>query len=188
MNAEQLQSDLAYVRQTVRSAGPSRSPAAIPLLWAVIIAIGFPLMDFAPRYVGFFWAFAGPGGFLASCALGWWDAKRRGQMSRSEGARWAGHWVALPVAIFLAVALLKTGQVTDKGFGALVLLLLAVVYFLAGVHLEPRMRWISLLTVGGYVLVLFVSGYAWTIIGAALSLSLVLAGIIGGPKRAIAVE
>lgn len=184
MNADQLQTDIAYVRDTVARAERPRAPSSIPLLWAAIVAVGFPLADFAPARVGFFWMIAGPAGFVASCALGWWDARRRGQLSRTEGAKWTAHWGAFMAAIFLAVLLLKSGQVTQKGFGALILLLLSLVYFLAGIHLEARMRWIGLLTAGGYVAVLFMSGYVWTIVGGVLALSLVVAAIVGGPKRA----
>ena len=187
MNTEQLQSDLAYVRETVSGARRSQAPAAIPLLWAAIVTIGFPIVDFAPRSVGLYWAFAGPIGFLASAALGWWSSRRYGQVSRSEGLKYAAHWGALLIAIVLSSALAVTKQITGEGFGALILLLLAVFYFLGGLHLERRMGWVSLVPAGGYMLVLFVSAHVWTVIGAALALSLVIVAFAGEPKRAEAV-
>ncbi len=184
MNTDQLRNDLAYVRQTVSGSEQPHSPAAIPLFWAAIIAVGFPMVDLAPHYVGWFWGVAGPAGFLVSCAIGWWSGRQRGQLSRSVGMKYVAHWAALLVTIFLAVGLVKTTQITAKGFGALILLLLAVVYFLGGVHLEPRLRWVSLVAAAGYVLVLFVSTYVWTIVGAALALTLVLTAMVGGAASA----
>jgi len=184
MDANQLQSDIAYVRETVNRVGPARAPASIPLLWAAITAVGFPLADFAPSRVGLFWMIAGPAGFVASALLGWRDARQRGQLNRAEGARWSAHWASLLLAIFLAVLLLKSGQLTQKGFDALILLLLALVYFLAGVHLESRLLWIAPLLAGSYIVVLFVTGYVWTIVGAVLAIALVAAAVFGGPKRA----
>jgi hypothetical protein len=184
MDANQLQTDIAYLRDTVARAEHPRAPSSIPLLWAAIVAVGFPLADFAPARVGLFWMIAGPAGFLASCALGWWDARRRGQLSRTEGAKWSAHWGALLAAIFLAVLLLKSGHVTQKGFGALILLLLSLSYFLGGIHLDSRLRWIGLLIAGGYVAVVFLSTYVWTIVGGVLALSLVVAAIVGGHKSA----
>ena len=187
MNTEQLQSDLAYVRETVVGANKSQAPAAIPLLWAAIIAVGFPMVDFAPKSAGLYWAFAGPIGFLASAFLGWWSSRRHGQVSRSEGLKYFVHWGALLIAIALSGALAATKQITGEGLGALILLLLAVFYFLGGLHLERRMGWISLVPACGYILVLFVSAHVWTVIGAALALSLVIAAFVGGAKRAEAV-
>ncbi|HEY3053133.1 MAG TPA: hypothetical protein VGK04_07065 [Thermoanaerobaculia bacterium] len=183
MDMDQIRDDISYVRNVTSAATP-HSPSSIPLLWAAIVAVGFPLADFAPSRVGVFWMIAGPVGFLASGALGWWDARRRGQLSASEGARWMMHWGALVGAIFLASLLLQNKQVTGKGFGALVLLLLSLTYFLAGVHLEGRLRWIGLLTAGGYIVTFFFSTYVWTIIGGVLALSLVISAVLGGPKRA----
>ena len=183
MDMDQIRDDISYVRN-VTSAATLRSPSSIPLLWAAIVAVGFPLADFAPSRVGVFWMIAGPAGFLASCAFGWWDARRRGQLNASEGARWMMHWGALVAAIFLAALLLQTRQVTAKGFGALVLLLLSLTYFLGGVHLEGRLRWIGLLIAGGYIATFFFSTYVWTIIGGVLALSLGISAVLGGPKRA----
>jgi hypothetical protein len=187
MDANQLQSDIAYVRDTVNRVGPARAPASIPLLWAAITAVGFPLADFAPARVGLFWMIAGPAGFIASALLGWRDARQRGQLNRVEGARWSAHWASLLLAIFLAVLLLESGQLTQKGFEALILLLLALVYFLAGVHLERRMLWIAPVAAGAYVVVLFITGYVWSIVGAVLAIALVGTALLGGPKRAVAV-
>jgi hypothetical protein len=183
MNIDSIRDDVSYVREITR-ADTLRPPSSIALLWAALVAVGFPLVDFAPSRVGVFWMIAGPAGFLASCALGWWDARRRGQMSRREGAKWTMHWLALVVAIFLAAPLLQTKQVTGKGFGALVLLLLSLTYFLGGVHLEGKLRWIGLLIAGGYVATFFLSTYVWTIIGGVFALSLALSAFVGEPKRA----
>jgi hypothetical protein len=182
MDTDQIRHDIAFLRDLVR-ADTLRAPSLIPLLWAAIVAVGFPLADFAPSRAGLFWMIAGPAGFLASCALGWWDAKRRGQLSRIEGARWTAHWGALLGTILLAVPLLTSRQVTQKGFGALVLLFLSLTYFLGGVHLEGRLRWIGLLLAGGYVATFFVTAYIWTIVGGVFALSLVISAFVGGPKR-----
>jgi hypothetical protein len=182
MHANQLQSDIAYVRETVVRAEGPRAPSSIPLLWAAIVAVGFPLADFAPARVGLFWMIAGPAGFVASCALGWWDARRRGQLNRSEGAKWSAHWGGLLLAIGLGSLLIPSHQVSQKGFGSVILLLLSLVYFLAGVHLDRRLLWIGLLTAAGYVAVLFLTGYVWTIVGGVLAVSLVVSAMVGGAK------
>src|SRR5271169_1374308 len=52
-DANQLQQDLHYVRQAVDRAEHSpHGRAAIYWIWALYVLIGYPLIDFAPRYAG----------------------------------------------------------------------------------------------------------------------------------------
>lgn len=184
MESKQLQSDLGYVRHAVEEAGHNRpSPAAIPLLWAAIVLVGFPLVDFAPRYVGTYWMVAGPAGFVISLFLGWQASRRSGQITKGEGLRYSLHWGAMLAAIALAVLLVPANVVSDKSIGQIILLLLALTYFLAGVHLERRLLWLGLLLAAGYIVLLFVSTYAWTILGVASAVALTISALVGDSKR-----
>ena len=80
---DRLESDLNFVRNVVNGSARSKSPSSLYFLWAVIVAIGFSLVDFRVELVPQYWAVAGPAGFLVSAYLGWSYAQRIGQPSSS---------------------------------------------------------------------------------------------------------
>lgn len=172
--SSQAREDLEYVRRVVRRSEASGGPRAIWYLWAVIAAVGFSLVDFAPARVPIFWAVAGPAGFLASVWLGWRHGRLTGQESRAEGRRHVMHWGALLAGVFLLVPLAAGGALPGAGLGQAILLLVALGYFLAGVHLHRPLLWIGLLMAGGYVALFFLDTYVWTGIGLLVGLGLLL--------------
>ena len=57
------------------------------------------------------------------------------------------------------------------------LLIAGLAYGLAGVHLEPPMRWVGLMMMAGYMaLTLFKLPYAWTATGVLVAAGLMYAG------------
>jgi len=181
---KQLENDLGYVREAVRKSEHERSPAGVYLLWAAITLSGFALVDFAPKRVGFFWVVAGPLGGLISAMLGRRQSLRRGQVRREEGIRWGLHWGGMMAAILLAVPLAVTGVIQSRGFGNVILLIIALTYFLAGVHLERPLAWIGALMVLGYLALLFIPAYGWTFVGVLVAAGLAATPAIGGRENA----
>ena len=177
---KQLENDLGYVREVVQRSEHDRSPAGVYLLWAAIVLVGFALADFAPTRVGLFWVVAGPLGGLISGILGWRHSVRRGQVRREEGIQWGLHWGGMMAAILLAVPLAATGVIQWKGFGNVILLVLALTYFLAGVHLERPLIWIGALMAAGYVALFFIPAYGWTLVGVLVAAGLAVTPLIGG--------
>ena len=177
---ERLHGDLTFVRDAVDASTQSKSPSALYFLWAGIVAIGFSLIDFRPDAVPEYWVVAGPSGFLISAYLGWRHARRIGQASSADGRRHVLHWGAMLVAIALAVLLGVNGALPSGALHTVILLLLALGYFTAGLHLDRFFLLVGLLMGAGSVVVMFVSSYAWTGLGIALALSLAVGGIRQG--------
>ena len=175
---KQLEADLGYVREAVEKSDADRSVATIHLLWAVIVPIGFALMDFAPSYVPIFWTIAGPGGFVLSGILGWRASAASGQMDRAAGNREGLHWGSMLVTIFFAVPLVATARISQDDFGMVVTLLLALSYLLAGVHLYRPLRWIGVLLLLGYAGLWMLPAYRWTTIGLLASAALVVTALM----------
>jgi hypothetical protein len=178
-----IDNDLRYVRGLVSESDRGPSPTAIYMMWAAICLAGFPLADFAPQYVGLFWMIAGPLGGLASFVLGWRHSVRMGQMRRDVGVRHGLHWTGMMVAIFLVVPLGVTETITWNAVHRVILLLLTLSYFLAGVHLDRPLLWVGVLMVAAYVALFFINAYQWTIVGVAVAVALAVAGLAGGKKR-----
>ncbi len=182
----QLKSDLGYIAEAVRKSDRATSPSSIYLLWAAIVLLGFALIDFAPRYEGVYWTVLGPLGLLASALLGWRYSLRLGQVRRDLGVRYSFHFLGMMAIIFLAVPLGVTGAVAWSAMSKLFLLILALAYFLAGIHLERPLLWISFVMVAGYVALFFISVYGWTIVGVMVAIALAATGLLGGGKRVAA--
>jgi hypothetical protein len=177
---ERLHGDLSFVRDAVDASTQSKSPSTLYFVWAGIVAIGFSLIDFRPEAVPTYWVVAGPAGFLMSAYLGWRHARRVGQASSADGKRHVLHWGAVLLAIALAVFLGVMGALPSNTLHTVILLVLALGYFTAGLHLDRSFLWVGLLMGAGSIVVTFVSAYAWTGLGVALAVSLTIAGIRQG--------
>jgi hypothetical protein len=59
-------------------------------------------------------------------------------------------------------------------------------YFHGGLYLDPPLRWVGLLLVGGYLMVLSVDAYAWTMVGVLVFAALMVFGIRESRRRAVA--
>lgn len=184
-NAHQLQNDLDYVANAVRRRELDPGIPAIYALWAVLVAVGFALPDFAPQLAGAYWFIAGIGGGL----LSWWmaerDSRRRGLMDREMGKRFGLHWGIGGVAYFLtALPMFINGPITASAAGFL--LTTGILYALAGVHLVRPLLWCGLLAFAGYaVLLIFAPPYAWTATGLTMAAGLALAGFFSARARVV---
>lgn len=171
--------DLEFVRNAVRRDAAGGFPAPIAALWAAVSLLGFPLADFAPRWAGPFWAIASPLGFALSMWLGARSARSAGAADRREAARWAWHWLGLLVAIGLAALAPLSGSVAWDDFAAGVLLLLAVAWFTAAIHLHRSLLVVAVILAAGYLLVLYVPGPTWTLVGLASAAALAAVAWLG---------
>ena len=142
---EHLAGDLRFVRGALDTSTRGAAPSMLYFLWAAIILIGFTLVDFQSGWVPRYWAVAGPAGFFASAYLGWRHARRLGQASASDGRRHVLHWGAVLSAVALAVLLHARSGVPSEQLHAVILLVLALGYVTAGLHLDRPLLWVGLL-------------------------------------------
>lgn len=174
--------DLGYVRDVVRRSEHRSMPAAIAWLWATISVVGFAIVDFAPDRAGWYWLVASVVGFAVSSWIGSRHAREIGQVSRADGRRHELHWGGMLVAIFLLPALVWEGSLQGRGVGLAILLLVALGYWLAGVHLIPALKWMGGIAAAVYLVLAFVDGfpYPWTAAGIVLAAGLIVAGRASG--------
>lgn len=180
---EQLEGDLRFLRRAVESDHRSHAPAAIYVLWAVAVVIGFALVDFRHSWVPGYWTIVGPAGFAASTYLSWRHARRAGRVSAFEGQQHVLHWGGTLVAILLAMLMPYVGAVPWDSINALILLVLALAYFTAGVHLDRSVVWVGVLLAAGYIGVALNLAYAWTVVGVVVAAALLMAGRRREPSR-----
>jgi Flp pilus assembly protein TadB len=186
MNTERMQADLDYVASAVRRSRPVGGPPLIYFMWAVIIAVGWALPAFAPRFAAPFWLACGIGGGLASWWLASRDALHQGVRDAALGRRWGGHWLVAGAAYLVCWLPALRGAPPEIAVGNF-LLVTGLVYALAGVHLERPLLWSGLLMLAAYVvLVLLALPYTWTASGLMIALALAWAGLASQRQRAAA--
>ena len=83
----------------------------------------------------------------------------------------------------LGVVLVATGHLDWAGSGSLVVLLLSLTYVQSGLHLDRRMLPIGAVVGVGYLITLFVPGYAWTLAGVLMAAALVWQAILAARTR-----
>ena len=183
---EQMKDDLSYIKDAVERVEGVHVPA-VYLMWAAICLMGFSMQDFiynewvdwSYSSIGWYWTVMGPAGFFAS----WWLSSRAnirtGQVNRRAGLRWGLHWAAFGATGVLGVALALSGHISREGSGMLWVLLLALSYTLAGVHLERRLLPIGVMLGVGYLIILFLPSYGWTSAGVLTALALTAQAFIG---------
>lgn len=174
--------DLGYVREVVRRSERRGMSRTSLFLWAAISAAGFAIVDLAPERAGLYWLVAGIAGFVLSSWLGSRHARATGQESREVGMRHMLHWGGMGVAIFLLLFGAQGWDSTPQASSHAILLIVALSYWLAGVHLVPALKWMGVVAGGAYLALAFLDGfpYPWTAAGIVIAAGLVVAGIAGG--------
>ncbi len=186
-DASQLQDDLHFVRETVVRREASRHrPNAVYWVWAAYVLIGYTLIDFAPAVSGWFFMIGGvAGGILSAWAgrryaqvLGEIDRRRR----RTIGWHFGGGIVLSVVFSFALAAVIP--EIRNNRAGQVLVVMIGLVYFLAGLHIDPNFLWIGPILMVGGVLVGLVPRYGWTCLGAIIAVSLVLPTLFPALRKA----
>ncbi|MCY3941027.1 MAG: hypothetical protein OXG29_08145 [Gammaproteobacteria bacterium] len=180
-NQQQLKEDIAYVRAAAERSASVHIPA-IYLIWAVLCLCGFTLVDLVgpgSAWIGVYWMIGGPVGGGLTWWLAWRAARDVGQADRREGKRWVFHFLGFFCTGLLVFGLVGTGQLTWPGVSSTWILLLALTYFLAGLHLERRMLPIGLLLGVGYLITLALPAYGFTVAGVLAATALATQAFLG---------
>ena len=148
----------------------------IPLLWAALVLVGFALLDLAPSLAGPFSLVATPVGYVASTWAGRRAARASGVrpgLGPSPPAPLGGDLVALT----LLVPLVRSGALTGTAVGQAALLLVALGYWMDGVHHLPANRWVAVALVAGYLATFVLHRHVWLLVGTVVAGALVASSI-----------
>ena len=139
---QKLEEDVSFVRQAVEQREKDQyRTLGITVLWAVIIAVGYTLNDFAVEYSPLFWTVAPVAGFLVSYGLGVWQGRKQGIRMSGLGRRHALHWGTIFFAVVAVTSISFSHRIDGRVIGQLFALISGVVFFLGGLHLDRRTLW-----------------------------------------------
>jgi hypothetical protein len=184
--SEQIRDDLHFVRNAVARRGSlDRTPALIPVIWGAFILASFAMLDF--WRTGAMWMFAvvAPLLGIASWLIGWAHARRVGERDHRAALTQAMHWGSIFIAMLVlcAIAAAHHQRFGGEAIGQVATLIVGLVYFLAGVHLDRRWMISGLLLLGGAAVVTWIPRYAWTSLGVIVFLALVIPALLVRPSN-----
>jgi hypothetical protein len=126
-----------------------RRAAPMLILWGVIWLVGFGLTDLAPAQANYFWA---PLDIVGVAGCIWMGRNPSAEKSASTSWRWLAS-IASIFAFYIVVQILFQ-PVTGRQAAALVALIVALFYLLAGIWLGTRFAvsgiLLAVLTLSGY--------------------------------------
>lgn len=114
--------------------------------------------------------------------LGSRASTRIGQADIERGLRWVKHWLAYMVACVLGGLLVAGGKLTGSGLGAFSVLLLALSYFYAGLHLDRRLVPVGIIIGICFLVILYLPGYGSTASGVVIAGALFVVAFLGRDK------
>ena len=88
----------------------------------------------------------------------------------------------------LLVPLVRTGALAGSAVGQTALLLVALGYWLDGVHHLPANRWVALALAAGYLASFVVQRHAWLLVGVVVAGALVASSVWGQAEPAADVD
>jgi hypothetical protein len=154
------------------------------VMLVVLALVGVGITDFSPAHSYWYW-FAMAPIFACSCLIIEWTHVR------NEGKRWSSilrtqllTWFGLLVAVQAVFLLLRAGRLTYESTGLIILLLLALTTFIAGVDLGYQ-----LCLLGGFLcltllMVAYMEQYVWVLVlVAVIGVSVTLYGFKRKIKR-----
>jgi hypothetical protein len=171
---QQLHEDLRFVRRAAARRVADPTPRAIAWMWGAFILVAFALLDFNLRVALWLFAVGAPLLGVASGVVGAMHGRRHGEVDRRAGKLHVLHWGTIFLGMLALVVLAAKQRVSGEGVGQIATLIVGIVYFLAGVHLDRRWMPSGLLLIIGSAAITFVPRYPWTVLGVVVSLAVVL--------------
>jgi hypothetical protein len=130
----------------------------------VLSLIGVGITDFSPARSYWYWFTMAPIYAGACLFMEWSQARREGTRALTIIRTQLFTWLGLLVAIQVVFLLLRSGRLTYESTGLVILLLLALTTFIAGIHLGYE-----LCMLGGFLgltvlMVAYLEQYVWVIV------------------------
>lgn len=134
----------------------------VGLLFFSIVGVG--ITDASVTMSHWYWTAMVPVFFGACLFLEWQVTKKKNVSPRSVIIKQAQHWLGLLAAIYLTFFLRKIGSLNNETTGLILLLIIALTTYLAGVTMGWMFRLLGIFLGLSLFLVAYVENYIWIII------------------------
>lgn len=146
----------------------------IMIVLVLLDIVGIAITDFAPLLSHWYWlAMVVVTGF-ACIIMEWSRAREKGLEIATILKNEALIWLSVLVAVNMVYFLLRSGRLDSENTGLIILLILALATFLAGLRLGWRLCLLGALLCGALILATYLEEFLWIVLLVVLAAAAVL--------------
>jgi len=137
--------------------------------WTVVVLMVLALIGIATTYYRTqtsyrYWLVMVPVFGIACASIEWSRARRRGKSGLGIVRDQSIHWLGVLAAVYLVYLLLTEGMLDNSNAGLVIILILALATFLAGVHLGWRIYLVGAFLGAIIAMQIFFQAYIWLLV------------------------
>lgn len=153
--------DRGALHAVKRYLGPN---AMVMILLVLLSVVGIGITDFAPQFSHWYWLAMVPATGIACLVMEWSRARQNGLDAATIVKKEVSMWLSVLVAVNLVYFLLHAGRLDSENTGLVILLILALATFLAGLHLGWRLCLLGAFLAGALVLATYLEEFLWIVL------------------------
>ncbi|MGA9538396.1 MAG: hypothetical protein WBR24_21040 [Desulfobacterales bacterium] len=140
-------------------------PDGIIMILLVLLAIvGIGITDFSPQLSHWYWLAMVAITGIACIVMEWSSARKKGLSATTIVKKEVFIWLGVLVAVNLVYFLFHSGRLDSENTGLVILLILALATFLAGLRLDWRLCLLGGLLGGALILAAYLEEFLWIVL------------------------
>jgi hypothetical protein len=145
-------------------------PDGIIMILLVLLAIvGIGITDFSPQLSHWYWLAMVVITGIACIVMEWSRARKKGLSATTILKKEVFIWLGVLVAVNLVYFLFHSGRLDSENTGLVILLILALATFLAGLRLDWRLCLLGGVLSGALILATYLEEFLWIVLMAVLA-------------------
>ena len=150
------------IRNTLRRyLGPD---GVIMILLVLLNIVGIGFTDFSPLLSHWYWLVMVIVTGIACLVMEWSRARKKGFSAATIVKKEVFIWLSVLVAVNLVYFLFQSGRLDSENTGLVILLILALATFLAGLRLDWRLCFLGILLGGALILATYLEEFLWIVL------------------------
>jgi hypothetical protein len=136
----------------------------IMILLVLLVIVGIGITDFSPQLSHWYWLAMVLVTGIACLFMEWSRARQKGLSATTIIKKEVFIWLSVLVAVNLVYFLFHSGRLDSENTGLIILLILALATFLAGLRLGWRLCILGLLLGGALILATYLEEFLWIVL------------------------
>lgn len=150
------------IRNTLkRYLGPH---GVVMILLVLLVIVGIGITDYSPRLSHLYWLAMVLVTGISCNVIEWSRARKKGLSATTIVKKEVLIWLSVLVAVSLVYFLFHSGRLDSENTGLIILLILALTTFLAGLRLGWRLCILGLLLGGALILATYLEEFLWIVL------------------------
>jgi hypothetical protein len=134
------------------------------ILLGLLAIVGIGITDFSPQGSHWYWLAMVPATGIACIVMEWSRTRKKGLSGMAIIKNEVLTWLGVLVAVNLVYFLFRSGRLDSENTGLVILLILALATFLAGLRLGWRLCILGLLLGGALILATYLEEFLWIVL------------------------